>query len=236
MHEDAVILRVDHCRPIPKQRAFAQRAWIMRENRDPPFAIRTKKAKNQFVNQRGLARSARSAHTNHERRTSRPGSDNLVGEAMHDLLARRHRAPAAIAFLNKSNHLIERGPREKNPIHSATLHDDGVRFRNGASSAAEYSYMLRVFLPKKREDLGKEFHVSAIVARDPNCSHVLLDGGARDVPGRSVIAEIDYLDPVTDEFHVNCEDRAVVSVTNRHRCQNPDRFRHMPFTACRPPG
>ena len=60
----------------------------MRENRDPPCFVGAKKTKNQFVDQRGLTRSARSADTDHERRTSRSSSDGFAGETMHDFLAR----------------------------------------------------------------------------------------------------------------------------------------------------
>ena len=38
-HEYAVMLRVDHRRPIPKQRAVAYDTRVVRENRDPGLRI-----------------------------------------------------------------------------------------------------------------------------------------------------------------------------------------------------
>ncbi len=66
-HEDAIVLGVDHRGPIPEQGAFAHHARVVRENRDPRFRVAMEKAQNDLIDERGLARAARSRKTNHAR-------------------------------------------------------------------------------------------------------------------------------------------------------------------------
>ena len=49
----------------------------------------------------------------------------------------------------------------------------------------------------------------------PIALYIFLNGGADDVGYRAMIAEIDHIHPVPDEFQVDRVDRAVVTITNR---------------------
>ena len=68
---------------------------------------------------------------------------------------------------------------------------------------------------KKANNFREELDVTAVVTRDANGAHVLLDGGAHDVAYRTMIAKIDDLNAVPDEFQVDRVDRAVMPVANR---------------------
>ena len=62
-HEHAVILRIDHCGAIAKQRAFANNAGIMGQDRNPPIRISVEKPQDELVNQRGFSCAARPSET-----------------------------------------------------------------------------------------------------------------------------------------------------------------------------
>ena len=98
--------------------------------------------------------------------------------------------------------------------------------RDGAAAAAENLDVVRAFFAQKIDHGREKFDVPAVVTRNANRAHVLLDGGADDVADRAVIAEINHFDPVPDEFEVDRVDRAVVTITNRDCGQNSNRRRH----------
>jgi hypothetical protein len=56
----------------------------------------------------------------------------------------------------------------------------------------------------------------AVVAGDPDCGYVLLNGCANDIPDVSVKTQVNYLNPVSDKFEVDGVDRAVVSIADRN--------------------
>ena len=71
-------------------------------------------------------------------------------------------------------------------------------------------------LPAEQLDhLGEELDVPAVVAGDADGAHVLLDRGADDVARGAVVAEVDHLDAVADQFEVDRVDGAVVPVADR---------------------
>src|SRR5258708_2042841 len=87
------------------------------------------------------------------------------------------------------------------------------------------------------DDFGKKLDVPAVVTRDPDRAHVLLDRGPDDVLGITVIPEINHLDSMPDELEVDRVDRAVVPVANRNGGENADGCNHRSETlaliACR---
>ena len=95
--------------------------------------------------------------------------------------------------------------------------------RDGAAAAPENLDIVRAFFAQKIDNGREKFDVPAVVTRDANRPHVLLDGGTDDVGNRAMIAEINHFDPVPDEFQVDRVDRAVVPVTNRDSGENTNR-------------
>ena len=62
-HEYTIILRIDHRGAIAEQRAFADYAGVVRQNRDAPLGISIEKPENEFINQRCFSRAARPGET-----------------------------------------------------------------------------------------------------------------------------------------------------------------------------
>lgn len=63
-------------------------------------------------------------------------------------------------------------------------------------------------------NLGEEFEVAAVIRTQADGAHVLLQGGAHDVPRRPVVAEVNDLDALADELQVDGVDGAVVPVAD----------------------
>ena len=57
----------------------------------------------------------------------------------------------------------------------------------------------------------------AVVAGEPDGAHIFLNGRAHDVGRLPMIAEVDHLDPMSDELQIDRIDRAIVPVANRYR-------------------
>ena len=66
-HEYTIVLRINHGRAVAKQRALADHARIVRQNRDARLFVFVQKSEDQFIDQSRLSRSARSGKTDHSR-------------------------------------------------------------------------------------------------------------------------------------------------------------------------
>src|SRR5262245_63608141 len=97
---------------------------------------------------------------------------------------------------------------------------------DGAAAAPENFDVVCAFLAQKIDNGREKFDVPAVVTRDANRPHVLLDSGSDDVANRAVIAEINHFDPVPDKFQIDRVDRAIVAITNRDCGQNSNGRRH----------
>jgi hypothetical protein len=75
----------------------------------------------------------------------------------------------------------------------------------------------------KSDNFREKLDVAAVVTRNPDGAHILLDGCAHNVADRTVITEINDLNPVSDELQIDCIDRAVVPVANRDSSEKTDR-------------
>ena len=95
--------------------------------------------------------------------------------------------------------------------------------RDGAAAAPENLDIIRAFFAQKIDHGREKFDVPTVVTRYTNCPHVLLDGGTDDVGNRAVIAEINDLNPVSDELQIDCIDRAVMPVANRDSGEDTNR-------------
>ena len=95
--------------------------------------------------------------------------------------------------------------------------------RDGAAAAPENLDIVCAFFAQQIDHGREKFDVPAVVTRDANRPHVLLDGGTDDVANRTMITEINYFDPVPDKFEIDRINRAVVAVTNRDSRKNPYR-------------
>ena len=120
-------------------------------------------------------------------------------------------------------HFRKRSAREKNLIHAFASHRHRIVMRNRPATAAENFDVASTTFAQKIDNFREELDVPAIITRDTNRADVLLDGGARNVANRAMIAEINHLNPVPDKFEIDRIDRAVVPVTNRHSRENPYR-------------
>src|SRR5882724_7475272 len=132
-------------------------------------------------------------------------------------------AGLTIIFAHVIRHFVQRGSGEENLIHALTLHRLGVGMRDRSAAAAENFNVVGTLFAQLFHYVGKKFDVSAVVTGNADRTHVLLDGGARDVANRPVIAEIDDFNAVPDELEIDCVDRAVVSVTDRHGGEDANR-------------
>ena len=94
--------------------------------------------------------------------------------------------------------------------------------RDRSATAAKDFYVVRSALSQKPNNFGKELDVAAVVTGDANGVYVLLDSGAYDVAYGAMITKVNDFNPVSDEFQVDRVDRAVMSVANRDRRQNPN--------------
>src|SRR5437868_6412914 len=98
---------------------------------------------------------------------------------------------------------------------------------DGATATTEDLYIVCAFFPQKIHNGRKKFDVSAVVTRDANRPHILLDGGADDVGYRAVITEINHFNAMADEFQVDGIDRAIVTITNGDGGENSNGRRHL---------
>jgi hypothetical protein len=94
--------------------------------------------------------------------------------------------------------------------------------RDGSAATAKDIDVASSF-PQKSDYFREKLDVSAVVTGNPDGAHVLLDGRAHNVADRTVIAEINDLDPVSDELQIDCIDRAVVPVANRDSGEDTNR-------------
>ena len=87
--------------------------------------------------------------------------------------------------------------------------------RDRSATTAKDFDVVRSMFSQKSNDFREEFDVTAVVTRNANGAHVLLNGGAHDIADRTMIAKINDLNAVPDEFQIDRVDRAVMSVANR---------------------
>ena len=95
--------------------------------------------------------------------------------------------------------------------------------RDRSATTAKDFDVVRSAFSQKGNDFRKELDVTAVVTRNADGAHVLLDCSAHDVAYRAMIAKINDFNPVPDEFQIDRVDRAVMPVANRDRCQNSNR-------------
>ena len=98
----------------------------------------------------------------------------------------------------------------------------GVGCGDRAAAAAEEPDVRRALGVEPLPHLGEKLDVAAVVARKPDGAHVFLHRRAHDLRRRAVVAEINDLDPVADEFEVDRVDGAVVPVADGHGGQQAE--------------
>src|SRR5262245_43548624 len=125
--------------------------------------------------------------------------------------------------MDKFHHVIERRSREEDFVHALAAHNLRIVMSDCAAAAAKDFDVVRSLFVEKIDNLRKEFDVPAVVTRDADGTHVLLNGRAHDITNRTMITKINDLDPVPDEFQVDSIDRAVMPVANGDRGQNSNR-------------
>ena len=86
-------------------------------------------------------------------------------------------------------------------------------------------YLARAFVPEQGEHLAEELEVAAVVRRETDGLHVLLDGRADNVAHGAMVTEVNDLDTVPDQFEVDGNDGAVVAVTNRNGSKDAGEIR-----------
>ena len=212
----------------------------MRQNSDARFRLALEQAENQLIDQRGLARAARTGEADDLRFTILDSRFSLllrrlpIGVAVFDrgqlacqLDLRRAGggAPARLAIVraHELHHFLERRAGEENLVHPAALHDPLIVPGDRSPAAAENLNLVRPVPLQLPDDFGKKFHVPAVVTGDANGAHIFLDGRAHDVPYVAVIAEINDLDPVADELEIDGVNGAVVPVANGDSGEDADR-------------
>jgi hypothetical protein len=120
-------------------------------------------------------------------------------------------------FADIIDHFCKRSSGEENVVDAFALHSRSVLMRDRSAAAAEDFDVVRATLSQKSNDFSEEFDMPAVVTRDADGAHVLLNGGAHNVANRTMIAKIDDFDPVPDEFQIDRVNGAVMPVANRDR-------------------
>ena len=119
-------------------------------------------------------------------------------------------------------HFVQRRAREENLLHAFALHRLCVGLGDCPSTAAENFDVVRAFFLQLFHNVGEKLDVPAVVTRNADRAHVLLDGGAHDIADRAMVSEINDFDAVPNEFEIDRVDGAVVPVTNRDGSENSD--------------
>ena len=252
-HENPIVLRIDHGRAVAQERARADHARIVGKDRDARFRVALQKSQDQLINERRLARASRSRKTDDACRgalvLSSLGRWALgvgrwafllplriavlnLGQLSRELHLSRGALAAtmlvrlSVALVHEIDHVRQRCPREENLIDSALLHHPLVVMGDGPAAAAKHRDVVRAPLAKLFHHFNEKLDVPAVVAGDADGAHILLDRRAHDVLRIAMIAEVNDLDPVPDEFEVDRVDRAVMPVADRNSGKNSDRCGH----------
>ena len=130
---------------------------------------------------------------------------------------------AGVVALDLDHHGVERGAGEIDAVGALAFHHALVGLGDRAAAAAEDRDVTVAALLQLVGDLLEEDDVPAVVGGEADDVDVLLDGGADDGGGRLVVAEVDDLEAVAGQLDVDGRNRAVVSVTHRHRGEDAER-------------
>ena len=122
-----------------------------------------------------------------------------------------------------AGHFAEGSAGEKNLVYTFAPHCGHIVMGDCPAAAAKNFDIVGAAFAQKIDNFRKKFDVPAVVARNPDRAHILLDRRAYDVPNRPMITEINDFDPMPDEFEIDCVDRAVVSVANRNSGKDTNR-------------
>ena len=126
----------------------------------------------------------------------------------------------AVIFPDIIGHFCQRGAGKKYLVDPFAFHDPRILGGNCPAAPAKDCDLAGALTSQLPDDLGEKIDVSAIVTRDPDCGHILLDGGANNIAGVTVETEIYHLDAVTNKLEVDGVDCAVVPVADWDRCEN----------------
>src|SRR5665213_1327909 len=153
---------------------------------------------------------------------------------------RRRWRRAAPVLPDEFDHLLQRRSRKKNAAHAFFAHDGFIVAGDRPAAAAKEADVGRAIVAQSIDHLGKEFDMAAVIAGDADCPYILLHRRPRDVASRTVIAEINHLDPVADEFQIDGAYGAVVAVANGNGGEETDwsgrSFAHIGYGKCRRAG
>src|SRR5262249_5453759 len=212
----------------------------MGQNRNSPFWIAMQKPQGELVDQRRFSSAARSSETDDFRCSmflpvlrwalsvgcSTFSAPNPIGlfdlaEVVREFLIKRSwsrpsGSRLAITLMHKFHHVVELCAGKENFAHTFASHPCRVVMRDGAAAAPENLDFVCAFLAQKIDTGRENFDMPAVVTRNANRAHVLLDGGPDDVANRAVVTEIDHFDPVPDKLQIDRVDRAIVTITNRN--------------------
>ena len=95
--------------------------------------------------------------------------------------ARPFSSRLSVVLADIIGHLCERGSGKENVVHAFALHCCSVLMRDRSATTAKDFDVGRSTLPQKSNDLREEFDVPAVVTRDADGAHVLLNGGTHDI-------------------------------------------------------
>ena len=127
---------------------------------------------------------------------------------------------------DKIRHVGERSAGEENLIDAPLLHDALIIVRDSTATAAENFNAVSTALLQLPNDFGKELDVTAIITGDADCSDILLNSRADNIPRVTMEAQVDDFDSVPDKFQVNGVNGAVVAIADRDGGENANRCSH----------
>ncbi len=99
--------------------------------------------------------------------------------------ARPFRSRFAVTAMDEFHHLLERCAGKKNLVDAFASHHRSVGLSDGAAATTENLDVVRAFLSQKIDNGCEKFDVPAVITRDADSAHVLLNRRPHDVVGPS---------------------------------------------------
>src|SRR6185437_7563454 len=115
-------------------------------------------------------------------------------------------------LFDKRDNFIQRRAREENSIHAALLHDRGISLRDRSSAPSKQANTTSPSRIESPSHLRKKFDMAAVVAGNSDGPHIFLHRGPGYVICAAMVAQINDLDAMADQFEIDGADGAVMPV------------------------
>ena len=212
--------------------------------------MRAKKPQNQLIDQGRLASASRTSQPDHlcHAATIYWSPRPFRVHSARSCLGLRPTSIVAIETGRRPqtrNHKVT-GPRRSKPLFKYfTISSSGVPAKKIRSTPRPYmisasSWVIvpppppksfdrrrKALLLEAVDDFLKEFNVTAVIRRKPDCDDVLLNSCSDDILRRAMIPEVNHLNAVMNKFQIDRVNGTVVTVANWNCRQDSNRMHRM---------